>query len=106
MTCWKKKRLLTTVVDVSCDPYSVYHPLPVYTDCTTFTRPALRLRDNPVLDLIAIDHLPSMLPKESSEDFSAQLLGALLELPGGRTWQRALELFENKKAQALFTEAG
>ena len=101
-----KKRLLTSVVDVSCDPYSVYNPLPVYTDCTTFSRPSLRLRDEPVLDLIAIDHLPSMLPKESSEDFSAQLLGALLELPDGRTWQRALELFEDKKAQARLTETG
>ncbi|MCY4363129.1 MAG: saccharopine dehydrogenase [Gammaproteobacteria bacterium] len=97
----EKKRLLTSVVDVSCDPYSVYNPLPVYTDCTTFARPALRLRDKPVLDLIAIDHLPSMLPKESSEDFSGQLLGALLELPDGRTWQRAVDLFEDKKAQAM-----
>ena len=102
----EKKRLLTSVVDVSCDPYSVYNPLPVYTDCTTFSRPSLRLRDNPVLDLVAIDHLPSMLPKESSEDFSAQLLGAMLELPDGRTWQRALELFEDKKAQAWLTETG
>ena len=95
-----KRRLLTVVIDVSCDPYSVYNPLPVYTDCTTFARPALRLRDRPTLDLIAIDHLPSMLPKESSEDFSAQLLDTLLELPDGRAWQRALELFEEKKAQA------
>ena len=102
----EKKRLLTSVVDVSCDPYSVYNPLPVYTDCTTFARPALRLRDKPVLDLIAIDHLPSMLPKESSEDFSGQLLVALQELPDGRTWQRALELFEEKKVQALLTESG
>ena len=100
----EKQRLLTTVVDISCDPYSRYNPLPVYADCTTFARPALRLRDTPVLDLIAIDHLPSMLPKESSEDFSAQLLGALMELAGGRTWQLALELFEDKKARALLTE--
>ena len=102
----EKKRLLTSVVDVSCDPYSVYNPLPVYTDCTTFASPALRLRDKPILDLIAIDNLPSMLPRESSEDFSAQLLGALLELPGGLAWQRALELFEDKTAQARLTEAG
>lgn len=98
----EKQRLLTTVVDVSCDPYSRYNPLPVYADCTTFARPALRLRDRPVLDLVAIDHLPSMLPKESSEDFSEQLLLALPELPGGRPWARALELFEDKKAQACF----
>ena len=45
-----------------------------------------------------------MLPKESSEDFSVQLLDALMELPGGRTWQRALKLFQDKKAQAVLTE--
>ena len=96
----EKKRLLASLVDVSCDPYSVYNPLPVYTDCTSFARPARRLRDKPVLDLIAIDHLPSMLPKESSEDFSTQLLGALLELPDGRAWQQTLKFFEDKMAEA------
>ena len=93
-------RRLSVMVDISCDPYGDYNPLPVYDRCTTFSRPALRLRDKPVLDLVAIDHLPSMLPKESSEDFSSQLLGALMELPDGRVWQRALELFEQKKAEA------
>lgn len=100
-----KTRRLSVIVDISCDPYGNHNPIPVYERCTTFARPATRLRDKPVLDLIAIDHLPSMLPKESSEDFSAQLLGALLELPDGRPWQRALEIFKDKKAQALLTEA-
>lgn len=93
-------RRLSVMVDVSCDPYGDYNPLPVYDRCTTFSGPALRLRDKPVLDLVAIDHLPSMLPKESSEDFSSQLLGALMELPDGRVWQRALELFAEKAAAA------
>ena len=100
----ERPRLLSTVVDVSCDPHSNYNPLPIYDSCTTFARPALRIRSEPVLDLISIDHLPSMLPKESSEDFSVQLLDALMELPGGRTWQRALKLFQEKKAQAVLTE--
>ena len=101
-----KARRLSVVVDISCDPYGSYNPIPVYNDCTTFAQPATRLRDKPVLDLIAIDHLPSMLPKESSEDFSAQLLGALLELPDGRTWQQAVELFEGKKTEAGLTKTG
>ena len=92
----EKQRMLLCIVDVSCDPYSPHNPLPVYSECTTFARPARRLKDKPVLDLIAIDHLPSMLPRESSEDFSAQLLPALLALPAGRSWQQALEIFENK----------
>ena len=101
-----KTRRLSVIVDISCDPYGNHNPIPVYERCTTFVRPATRLGNKPVLDLIAIDHLPSMLPKESSEDFSAQLLGALLELPDGRTWQRALELFEGKKAEARLTKTG
>ena len=44
--------------------------------------------------------LPSMLPEESSEDFSSRLLGALMELPDGRVWLRALELFAEKAAAA------
>ena len=93
-------RRLSVIVDVSCDPFADYNPLPIYDQCTTFSRPALRLMDEPMLDLIAIDHLPSMLPEESSEDFSSQLLGALMELPDGRVWQRALELFAEKAAAA------
>ena len=93
-------RRLSVIVDVSCDPFADYNPLPIYDQCTTFLRPALRLMDEPVLDLIAIDHLPSMLPQESSEDFSSQLLGALMALPEGRVWQRALELFAEKAAAA------
>ena len=33
----------------------------------------------PVLDVMAIDNLPSLLPVEASEDFAAQLLPHLLE---------------------------
>ncbi len=102
----QQPRRLAAIVDISCDPYGSYNPLPIYNRCTTFGRPAIRLRNDPVLDLIAIDHLPSMLPKESSEDYSAQLLVALLTLPDGRTWQRALKLFEDKIAQARLTETG
>ena len=93
-------RRLSVIVDVSCDPFADCNPLPIYDQCTTFSRPALRLMDEPVLDLIAIDHLPSMLPEESSEDFSSRLLGALMELPDGRVWLRALELFAEKAAAA------
>ena len=98
--CLAEARRLAVIVDVSCDPFADYNPLPLYDQCTTFLRPALRLMDEPVLDLIAIDHLPSMLPQESSEDFSSQLLGALMALPEGRVWQRALELFAEKAAAA------
>ena len=50
------------------------------------------------VDLIAIDHLPSLLPAESSHDFSSQLLPALLDLQGDGTgvWHRAYQSFLEK----------
>ncbi|MEM7294744.1 MAG: saccharopine dehydrogenase, partial [Pseudomonadota bacterium] len=92
-------RQLSVISDVSCDPYGDYNPLPIYTECTTFEDPARRLIEssNP-LDLVAIDHLPSMLPVESSEDFSRQLLPHLLRIedPSNPVWGGALAMFERK----------
>jgi len=95
----QKDRRLAIICDVSCDPYSDYNPLPIYTHCTTFLEPTLRLIDgeNP-LDIIAIDHLPSLLPVESSEDFCQQLLPHLLQLDNLNqgVWQRANNIFISK----------
>ncbi|MBU2711506.1 saccharopine dehydrogenase [Zooshikella harenae] len=74
-------RKLSVICDVSCDPTSPYNPLPIYSKTTTFNNPIQSLSKNDnLLDLIAIDHLPSLLPLESSLDFSDQLLGTLLQL--------------------------
>lgn len=95
-------RRLSIVCDVSCDPYGTYNPLPIYSSCTTFDQPCLRIikGDNP-LDLIAIDHLPSLLPVESSEDFCQQLLPHLLQLDDltQGVWQRANRVFTEKLNQ-------
>ncbi|GAB3277507.1 saccharopine dehydrogenase [Parahaliea aestuarii] len=91
-------RRLSVISDVSCDPGSPYNPLPVYTACTDFSQPSQRLRPGtPVLDLIAIDNLPSLLPMESSADFSNQLLPALLQLAEfpASPWQANLERFHH-----------
>lgn len=54
-------------------------------------------------DLIAIDHLPSLLPRESSEEFSALLLPHLLALGSGgsKVWARARAVFEQRLEAAL-----
>ncbi|KAG6372980.1 hypothetical protein JVT61DRAFT_7027 [Boletus reticuloceps] len=39
----------------------------------------------PSLSVISIDHLPTLLPREASEQFSADLLPSLLELPKRQT---------------------
>ncbi|OED48614.1 saccharopine dehydrogenase [Rhodobacteraceae bacterium (ex Bugula neritina AB1)] len=88
-------RQLTAIGDVACDPDSDYNPVPVYDRATSWEAPALRVADNPVLDVMAIDNLPSMLPVESSEDYAAQLLPSLqtlTDLDNG-VWGRARATF-------------
>ncbi|WP_439110163.1 saccharopine dehydrogenase [Lentibacter sp.] len=84
-------RKLTAIGDVACDPDSDYNPIPVYAEATTWEAPALRVHNTPILDVMAIDNLPSMLPRESSEDFAAQLLPSLLTLSSldAGVWARA-----------------
>ena len=98
-------RRLTVISDVSCDPNSAANPVPIYDQATTFDRPSLRISaGEPPLDLIAIDHLPSLVPREASQEFSGLLLPALLCLadlsdadgPRDGVWQRALQIFEEK----------
>jgi saccharopine dehydrogenase (NAD+, L-lysine-forming) len=88
-------RNLTAIGDVACDPDSDYNPVPVYDRATTWDAPALRVASDPVMDVMAIDNLPSMLPVESSEDYAAQLLTTLLtlkEIESG-VWGRAQDEF-------------
>lgn len=93
-------RRLTAIGDVACDPDSDYNPVPIYDQATNWDVPALRVHDDPPLDVMAIDNLPSMLPLESSEDFAAQLLPTLLKINdlGHAVWQRALEDFQRHSA--------
>ncbi|WP_166417272.1 saccharopine dehydrogenase [Cochlodiniinecator piscidefendens] len=85
------ERKLTVIGDVACDPDSDYNPVPVYDQATTWDAPALRVHDAPVLDVTAIDNLPSMLPVESSQDYAEQLLPSLLTLDDltSGVWGRA-----------------
>ncbi|MEM7461535.1 MAG: saccharopine dehydrogenase [Pseudomonadota bacterium] len=89
-------RKLSVIGDVSCDPLSPYNPIPIYHQVTTFNYPLVRVWEKPMLDIVAIDHLPSLLPLESSIDYSRQLLPALLSLdaPTEGVWGRALEQFQ------------
>lgn len=89
-------RKLTAIGDVACDPDSDYNPVPVYDRATTWEEPALRVATDPVLDVMAIDNLPSMLPVESSEDYAAQLLPSLLTLTDltSGVWARAEDTFK------------
>ncbi|MBL4751308.1 MAG: saccharopine dehydrogenase [Amylibacter sp.] len=97
-----KNRKLRVIIDISCDPTSSYNPVPVYDDVTSFDAPALRVADNPPLDVVAIDNLPSMLPLESSQDYASQLLPVLLSFTTDEdgTWARAKAVFDAKATAA------
>jgi len=90
-------RQLQMIGDIACDPSSDFSPIKVYGRTTTWDEPVLRVHDAPVLDVMAIDNLPSMLPREASEDFAGQLLPHLMAFqsdPHG-VWARAAEIFHS-----------
>ncbi|CAG8547571.1 12494_t:CDS:2, partial [Acaulospora morrowiae] len=96
-----KPRQLSVVVDVSCDTTNPNNPLPIYTVNTTFGNPTVSVETkNPhPLEVISIDHLPTLLPRESSEQFSRDLLPSLLQLSerdSARVWVDAEKLFREK----------
>ena len=88
-------RRLSVIGDIACDPDSDFSPIKVYDRTTTWDAPALRVHDQPVLDVTAIDNLPSMLPAESSADFAGQLLPHLMKLNAidEDVWGRAQDMY-------------
>lgn len=113
-------RRLGTIVDVSCDTTNPHNPIPIYSVNTTFERPTVGVPGVDGLEVISIDHLPTLLPRESSEAFSHDLLPSLLQLPyiqndehaldalqkehaegQGAVWARAEKLFQHHMADAV-----
>jgi len=84
---------LRMISDVSCDPFSSFNPLPIYSAPSTWGTPFEALKGG--VEITSIDNLPSLLPREASEDFSDQLLPTLLSYPDGEAWQAAKASFED-----------
>lgn len=87
---------LKVIADVSCDPSSELNPIPLYEKETTWAQP---FYDAKHVDILAVDNLPSILPKESSMDFSSQLTPHLIELMDkgvqeDNVWGRSLATFK------------
>ncbi len=95
-------RRLSVVADIACDPSSDFNPVPIYDRASSFDDPVIRVCAHPKLDVTAIDNLPSMLPVESSTDYSAQLLPVLATLGQieAGVWGRAREVFEQHATAA------
>ncbi|HEX6917137.1 MAG TPA: saccharopine dehydrogenase [Phycicoccus sp.] len=95
-----RDRALRTVADVTCDVTSEHNRLPVNTSVTTWEDPVRVIHDGgrPV-GVIAIDNLPSLLPREASTDFSAALVAQLPDLPERRgAWAAAEDAFRRSLA--------
>ncbi|KAL9642230.1 hypothetical protein ABK040_007231 [Willaertia magna] len=123
-----KTRRLTVFIDVSCDVTNPYNPFPINNKATTFDKPLRRVvepsEENSFrpLDVCAIDHLPTMTPQESSQEFSSSLVTFIAELKnvdfneemneengndltvgteGVRVWRRARSLYIKKSNELL-----
>ncbi|MBS0125122.1 saccharopine dehydrogenase [Thetidibacter halocola] len=90
-----RPRRLTAIGDIACDPDSAFNPVPVYDRVTTWDAPVIRVASAPPLDVMAIDNLPSLLPRESSDDFASQLLPHLeaLDALDAGVWGRAQQTY-------------
>jgi len=99
-------RKLSVLVDVSCDPNNPNNPFPIYSKSTTLAEPIVRILTNSSdsnglpLDVIAIDHLPSLLPLQSSQEFSAAIIPHIIDLVKATEvlppqWQRVADLFRS-----------
>jgi saccharopine dehydrogenase (NAD+, L-lysine-forming) len=71
------------IVDISCDASKPNSPLPPIR--TTWSEPVYRSGN---LSVIAIDNLPSLIPKETSMDFSSRMVD-LIDFYGGPLWVKA-----------------
>jgi saccharopine dehydrogenase (NAD+, L-lysine-forming) len=65
-----------TIVDISCDCTRENNPIKLYDKSTSWNQPVLSY--NKYVDIIAIDNLPSLLPKDSSDYFSDICIKLLL----------------------------
>jgi saccharopine dehydrogenase (NAD+, L-lysine-forming) len=98
------ERRLRVICDVSCDPNSDNNPIPIYSDYSSFDSPTVAVTglEGPELRVIAIDHLPTMVARESSDEYSATLLPSLLTLDRRHeegVWTRAEKTYKDRVAE-------
>ena len=86
----------TVIVDVSCDYTSELNPIKIYNNKTTWEEPIYSY--NEFVDIIAIDNLPSLLPYESSTEFSSILVKLILQLESDTNgfWKSNLDYYLSK----------
>eukprot|EP01147_Barroeca_monosierra_P005389 gene5389-7136_t len=101
-----ENRALSVVVDVSCDTSNPHNPIPFADKNTTFDEPTFTINpkdgSGKPVHVVTIDHLPTLLPKESSDRYAADLLPTMqgLKEEGHPVWARAIELYHKKVEEA------
>jgi saccharopine dehydrogenase (NAD+, L-lysine-forming) len=94
------KQQLSVIADVSCDATNPNNPIPVYFGATTFDKPLIHVPTaGKNVDVIAIDHLPTLVPREASDRFALDLLPTLLALKDRKAssvWNDAEKLYHEK----------
>lgn len=99
------QRRLRVICDVSCDPNNENNPIPVYSGYSSFDSPTISsapIPEGPELRVIAIDHLPTMIAREASDEYSGLLLPSLLKLKEREAegvWTRAAKTFRDRVAE-------
>ena len=66
------------ISDISCDYSKTNNPINIYSENTTWENPVFQY--NNFVDIIAINNLPSLLPKESSNFFSSKCVDLLNDI--------------------------
>jgi hypothetical protein len=84
------------ISDISCDYSSNNNPIQLYNKSTNWIEPIYKY--NEYVDIIAIHNLPSLLPKESSDEFSNIFKDLLLDYKNDskKYWKNNLSIFFNK----------
>ncbi len=100
----KASARLSIVTDVGCDPFSDFNPVPIYNEPTSWDKAYIKIdgEGGKSVDLIAIDNLPSLLPRESSEEFAELMLPHLKVLNNRNNeqpWRSAKACFDEAVAR-------
>lgn len=81
------------IVDISCDCTKINNPIAIYSKETSWETPVFSY--NEYVDIIAIDNLPTLLPKESSNYFSKKFVELLIDAEND-SWKKNKQIFYEK----------
>ncbi len=88
---------LSIINDVSCDITAVNNPIKLDYQLTTFKNPIYKY--NKQIDIICIDNLPSLLPIDSSIEFSNKLTELIIDINSNIIWYNLENLYYDKIKQ-------